>query len=60
MGMDINGKPSVGWPTATTTTPPGGQDTLMVTSDCKPQAVSYAVLVKDSLGEQYTFVMTLQ
>jgi serine/threonine protein kinase len=56
----VNGGPSVGWPTATITTPPRGQDTLVATADCKPQAVSYAILVKDSLGRQYTFVMTLQ
>ncbi len=58
--FQVNGRPSVGWPNATTITPPGGQDTIMATADCKPQAVSYAILVKDSLGSQYTFVMTLQ
>jgi serine/threonine protein kinase len=58
--FQINGGSSVGWPSATTNTPPGGQDTLKATADCKPQAVSSAVLVKDSLGGQYTFVMTLQ
>jgi serine/threonine protein kinase len=58
--FQIDGKPSVGWPTATTDTPPGGQNTLVVTADCKSEPVSYAVLVKDSLGGQYTFVMTLQ
>jgi serine/threonine-protein kinase len=58
--FQVNGGPSVGWPNTITNTPPGGQDTLVATSDCKPQAVSYAVLVKDSLGGQYTFVMTLQ
>jgi hypothetical protein len=50
----------VGWPNAITNTPPGGQDTLVATADCKAQAISYAILVKDSLGGQYTFVMTLQ
>ena len=58
--FQINGGPSVGWPTATINTPPGGQATLVATADCKPQAISYAVLIKDSLGGQYTFVMTLQ
>jgi eukaryotic-like serine/threonine-protein kinase len=58
--FQVNGGPSVGWPNATTITPPGGQATLVATADCKPQAVSYAILVKDSLGGQYTFVMTLQ
>lgn len=58
--FQVNGGPSVGWPNATTITPPGGQDTLVATAGCKPQAVSYAILVKDSLGGQYTFVMTLQ
>lgn len=56
----VNGGPSVGWPNANTITPPGGQDTLVATAGCKPQAISYAILVKDSLGGQYTFVMTLQ
>ena len=58
--FQVNGGPSVGWPNATTNTPPGGQATLVATAGCKPQAVSYAILVKDSLGGQYTFVMTLQ
>jgi serine/threonine-protein kinase len=58
--FQINGGPSVGWPNATTTIPAGGQDTLVATADCKPQAISYAILVKDSLGDQYTFVLTLQ
>jgi eukaryotic-like serine/threonine-protein kinase len=58
--FQVNKGSSVSWPTLTTTTPPGGQDTLVATADCKPQAVSYAILVKDSLGGQYTFIMTLQ
>lgn len=58
--FQVNGGPSVGWPNANTNTPPGREDTLVATADCKPQAISYAILVKDSLGGQYTFVMTLQ
>ena len=58
--FQIDGRPSVGWPTATTTTPPQGKDTLVVTSGCKPTATSYTVVVKDSLGGQYSFVMTVQ
>lgn len=58
--FQIDGKPSVGWPTTTTSAPPGGQNTLVVTADCKAQAISYAVLVKDTLGGQYTFIMTIQ
>lgn len=58
--FQVNGGKPVPWPNATTTTPPGGQATLVATAGCKPQAVSYAILVKDSLGGQYTFVMTLQ
>jgi serine/threonine-protein kinase len=58
--FQIDGKPAVGWPTATTNAPAGGQNTLVVTADCKPTPVSYAILVKDSLGGQYAFVMTLQ
>ncbi|HEX6542012.1 MAG TPA: protein kinase [Ktedonobacterales bacterium] len=56
----IDGGPSVGWPTTTTNTAPGARSTLNATADCKPQPVSYAILVKDSFGGQYTFVMTLQ
>jgi serine/threonine-protein kinase len=58
--IQIDGRPTVSWPTATTSTPPGGQDTLVVTADCKPQPVSYTVLVNDSLGGQYSFTMTIQ
>ena len=58
--FQIDGGHAVGWPTATTSTPPNGQDTLVVTSDCKPQSVSYSILVKDSLGGQYSFDMTVQ
>jgi serine/threonine-protein kinase len=58
--FQVNGGPSVDWPNATTLTPPGGHATLVATADCKQPAVSYAILVKDSLGDQYTFVMTLQ
>jgi len=58
--FQIDGRHSVGWPTAATNTPPNGQDTLVVTSDCKPQPLSYTILVNDSLGGQYSFVMTVQ
>jgi serine/threonine-protein kinase len=58
--FQIDGGPTVDWPPTTTNAPPGGHNTLVVTADCKPTSVSYAVLVKDSLGGQYTFVMTLQ
>ncbi|HEV8191766.1 MAG TPA: hypothetical protein VGP82_09820 [Ktedonobacterales bacterium] len=55
--FQINGRPPVGWPTATTNTPPGGQDTLAVTSDCKTKPATIAV--NDSLGNQYTVAMTV-
>lgn len=56
----IDGKPSVGWPIGPYTTSPGTPSSLVVTADCKPAAVSSAILVTDSLGNQYTFIMTLQ
>lgn len=55
--FQIDGRPQVNWPTATTTTPPGGQDTLAVSSDCKTKFAT--VVVNDSLGNQYTFAMTV-
>jgi serine/threonine-protein kinase len=58
--IQIDGRPPVAWPTATTSTPPSGQDTLVVTADCRPQPVSYTILVNDSLGGQYSFTMTVQ
>ncbi len=39
---------------------PNGQDMLTVTADCQPQSHSSAILVKDTLGNPYTFELTLQ
>jgi eukaryotic-like serine/threonine-protein kinase len=58
--IQIDGRPPVSWPSATTIIQPGGQDTLVVTADCKPTQVSYTILVNDSLGSQYSFTMTVQ
>ena len=58
--FQIDGRPAVDWPPAITNTPPYGQNTLVVTSGCKPTSISYTIVVTDSLGGQYTFVMTLQ
>lgn len=58
--IQIDGRPPVAWPTATTSTPPGEQNALVVTADCKPTPVTYTILVSDSLGGQYSFTMTIQ
>lgn len=58
--FQIDGGPSVGWPTETVNVPPQGQSTLVVTTNCKPNPVSYTIVVNDSLGGQYTFTMTVQ
>ncbi len=58
--VQINGGPTADWPPPTTNIAPGGQSIVVVTAPCKPTAVSYGVLVQDSLGDHYTFVLTLQ
>lgn len=55
--FSIDGKPQVNWPTAMTNTTSGGQDTLAVTSDCKLKSAN--IVVNDSLGNQYTFSLTV-
>jgi serine/threonine-protein kinase len=55
--VQIDGRPAVGWPTATTYAQPGGQNALWVTSDCKTTFAT--IVVNDSLGNQYTFSMTV-
>ena len=39
---------------------PGHTDTLIATSNCQPQPKPYAILLTDTLGDQYTFVLQLQ
>ena len=51
------------WPSDWTPgVPPGGTDTLTATSNCMPpdQPKYYPILLMDTLGDQYTFVLQLQ
>jgi hypothetical protein len=57
--FQLNGK-QVSAPPTQTSIAPSAQDMLTVTSDCKPQPQSSAVLVKDTLGNSYTFELTVQ
>jgi hypothetical protein len=59
--FQINGGPQVGWPSDTSPgVAPGSHDTLTATSDCQPQSQSFAVLMTDTRGNQYTFVLQVQ
>jgi hypothetical protein len=39
---------------------PSGQDTLTITAHCTAPSQSFAILVKDTLGNPYTFELTVQ
>jgi hypothetical protein len=55
----INGGPQVNWPSNTSSgIAPGGHDTVSASSDCKPR--SFAVLMTDTRGNQYPFVVRVQ
>jgi serine/threonine-protein kinase len=55
----INGRGQVNWPSNTSPgIAPGGHDTISVSSDCKPR--SFAILMTDTLGNQYPFVVQVQ
>jgi Protein kinase domain len=59
----INGGPWIDWPKDLQPgIAPGHTDTLTATSNCPPpgQEKDYAILLTDSLGDQYTFVLKLQ
>jgi serine/threonine-protein kinase len=57
----VNGGSDMGWPkNLQPGIPPHGTDTLTATSNCQPQPKSYGILLTDSLGGQYTFVLQLQ
>jgi hypothetical protein len=57
----VNGGSDMGWPkNLQPGIPPHGTDTLTATSNCQPQTKSYGILLTDSLGGQYTFVLQLQ
>jgi serine/threonine-protein kinase len=54
----IDGGPAVNWPSATTQTPPGGHNTLVVTTGCQLlSSSSYTIHVADTLGNVYAFTM---
>lgn len=59
LNFQINDGPRMTWPSTTTYTSPGIHDTLVVTGDCSSQHGSFTVVVNDTLGNQYTFTMTM-
>ncbi len=59
MHFQIDGQPKVSWPSTTTNTPPGGQDTVVATGDCQHHAGSQTITVNDTQGNQYSFTLTL-
>jgi serine/threonine protein kinase len=57
----VNGGSDMGWPkNLQPGIPPHGTDTLTATSKCQAQPKFYGILLTDSLGGQYTFVLQLQ
>jgi serine/threonine protein kinase len=59
--FQVNGGPDQGWPkNLQPGIPPHGTDTLTASSHCQPQPKYYGILLTDSLGGQYTFVLQLQ
>jgi serine/threonine protein kinase len=57
----VNGGSDMGWPkNLQPGIPPHGTDILTASSHCQPQPKSYGILLTDSLGGQYTFVLQLQ
>jgi serine/threonine protein kinase len=55
----INGGAWRGWPSEITYIAPGGQDSLDVMGRCRPKGRSFAIVVKDTLGGQYHFTLTV-
>jgi serine/threonine protein kinase len=59
--FQINGGPTMDWPKDLQPgIPPGGTDTLTATSNCQEQPIVSGILVTDTRGDQYTFVLQLQ
>jgi eukaryotic-like serine/threonine-protein kinase len=59
--FQVNGGPDQGWPkNLQPGIPPHGTDTLTASSHCQSQPKFYGILLADSLGGQYTFVLQLQ
>jgi serine/threonine protein kinase len=59
--FQINGGPMMDWPKDLQPgIAPGGRDTLTAISNCQPQPKDSGILLTDTLGDQYTFVLQLQ
>ena len=59
--FQINGGPMIDWPKDLQPgIAPGGRDTLTAMSNCQPQPHDSGILLTDTLGDQYTFVLQLQ
>ena len=59
--FQINGGPMMDWPKDPQPgIAPGGRDTLTAMGNCQPQPQVSGILVTDTLGDQYTFVLQLQ
>jgi serine/threonine protein kinase len=59
--FQVNGGSDMGWPkNLQPGIPPHGTDTVTATAKCQPQPKPYGILLTDSLGGQYTFVLQLQ
>jgi len=59
--FQVNNGPQLGWPTNKTPgVAPGGRDTLVASADCKAPPVAFAILMTDTLGNQYPFVLQAQ
>jgi hypothetical protein len=59
--FQVNGGPDMGWPkNLQPGISPHGTDTVTATGKCQPQPKPYGILLTDSLGGQYTFVLQLQ
>jgi Protein kinase domain len=56
----VNGGPTTDWPEDMQPgIAPSGTDTLTATANCQPSN-SFAILLTDTLGDQYTFVLQVQ
>ena len=59
--FQVNNGPQLGWPTNKSPgIAPGGRDTLVASADCRAQPVAFAILMTDTLGNQYPFVLQVQ
>jgi eukaryotic-like serine/threonine-protein kinase len=59
--FQINGGPMMDWPKDLQPgIPPHGTDTLTAMGNCQPQPKDSGILLTDTLGDQYTFVLQLQ